>query len=140
MKLVRLHEAELPGIWPLIERYIVDATSRSAGRHTPETVFNMISTEQYQLWIVVDEDNENRVTACVVTQFLQYPTGLLAADIIIATGENRKQWIHLLETLEEWARDNGCQLFQMFARKGWARELKGDYHLSHVLLERRIDE
>lgn len=139
MKLVRIHEGDLEHFLPLINHYIEDATNRSAGRHTPKTVYEMIQRDLYHLWLVVDDEQDNQVQAVVVTQFLQYPTGITAADVIIATGQNRKKWLHLLEELEDWARDNHCDLFQMFARKGWAREIP-QYNLSHVLLERQLDE
>lgn len=137
MKLQRIHPTVLEGIWPLVDKYVREATSRSAGRYDVASIFNGIFDERFQLWVVLDTEKDNRVRACIVTQLLQYPTGLRAADIIIATGESRKEWIHLYPELEDWARDQDCGLFQMFARKGWAREFPS-HKLSHVLLERAL--
>lgn len=138
MKVKKIRPDMLEGIWPLIDKYVKDATSRSQGRHSPSTIFNGIFNEVYELWLAIDETKENKVRACVVTQQIIYPTGLKSMGVLIATGESRKEWGDLvISTLEDWAMENGCSMFEMFARKSWAREFK-EYKLTHVLLEKLL--
>jgi hypothetical protein len=136
MKLQRIGPEMLEGIWPLVDKYIKDATARSNGRHSPMTVFNGVFNEIYELWLVINDEADNRVKACIVTQGVTYPTGMKALEIIIAAGDSRKEWAHMVvETLEEWAIERGCNLLEIFALKGWAREFT-EYKLTHVVLEK----
>lgn len=136
MKLVQIPPEAARQTWTLVEAWVADATGRSNGRFTPEAILAEIEAGNQQLWIVWDNEKAE-ARAVGVSQLLAYPTGMKVADIIILTGEGRKDWKHVLASLEEWAKGQGCGISQVLARRGWARELP-DYKMSHVLLEKRL--
>ena len=136
MKLVQIPPETARDVWPLVHSQIDDSAKRSNGRFTTESILEEIEEGRQQLWVIWDEDGRS-VRAVGVTQLIIYPSGMKVADVVILAGEGRKDWKHLVEVAEDWARREGCGLFQMYARKGWAKEMK-DYKLSHVLLEKRL--
>ena len=136
MKLVQIPPEAARQTWPLIDAWIEDATGRSNGRFTPDAILAEIESGDQQLWIVWNTEKAE-ARAVGVSQLLVYPTGMKVADVIILTGEGRKDWKHVLTSFEEWAKEQGCGIAQVLARRGWARELP-DYKMSHVLLEKRL--
>ncbi len=136
MKLVQIPGDKAEEAWPLVQERIEDATKRSNGRFTSESILEEIKDSRQQLWVIWD-DKKRDVRAVGVSQLLIYPSGLKIADVVILTGDGRKEWKHLVEEFEAWARREECGLIQMYARKGWAKELP-DFRLSHVLLEKKL--
>lgn len=43
--------------------------------------------------------------------------------LVTMAGKNMKDWIRELPTIEEWARNNGCNSVAIHGRRGWARAL-----------------
>lgn len=138
MKLVRIHPGILEQVWPLLTDGISSIAERSNGRYTQATIYNSITSDEYQLWLIVREDDANDLRATVVTQVLRYPTGLEEFTIVGVTGEKKDDWIHFLGDLEEWAKSEGCEISKLTARPGWAPFLKGTHTKTHVVLERNL--
>lgn len=46
-------------------------------------------------------------------------------------------WLHLVGTIEQYARDEGCTAVRLCGRKGWKRVLQG-YREPYVVLEKAI--
>jgi hypothetical protein len=136
MRLVQIPSEAVAQAWPLIGGWIKDATERSGGRFSQDAIFEELRQERQQLWIVWDGE-KNKAMAAGVSQLIVYPTGLKVADVIILTGESRQAWKHLVGKFEEWATSENCGVVQIFARRGWARDLT-DYKMSHVLLEKKL--
>lgn len=138
MKLVRVHPGILEKIWPLLTDGIQSMAERSNGRYTQATIFNSITNDEYQLWVIVKDDDPNDLRAIVVTQVLRYPTGIEEFTIVGVTGHRREDWIHFLGDLEDWAKSEGCKISKLTARPGWAPHLKETHVKTHVVLERNL--
>lgn len=52
-------------------------------------------------------------------------------------GSGVNNWIQLLELIETYARNHGCDLVRFMGRKGWSRLLK-HYRTDKVIMERRL--
>ena len=52
-------------------------------------------------------------------------------------GSGVNNWIQLLEVIESYARNNGCDCVRFMGRKGWARLLK-NYRTDKVIMERKL--
>ena len=57
--------------------------------------------------------------------------------IIDCGGEGCRRWFSLIEKIESYAKDEGCDCVRIFGRKGWTRILPG-YSAPMVMLERRL--
>lgn len=123
---IRKHAAE---VLPWIER----VAKNSNRRFSVDGVASEIESGNWQLWAVVTDH-----IAAVIGTTIQYEvSGLRVMSVIFATGTEARLWRHLVSGFEAWARSQGCQRVDMWARKGWARHLK-DYRLTHVLLEKDL--
>lgn len=134
MQIIPIPAENAQDVLPLVREWLEKASVLSSGRFEPGHILDFIKSGQWGLWLIWDEEAK-QPKAVVVTEILTFPSGLKAANIVFCIGQGRKEWVHLLGELEAWAEQQGCSLFQMWARKGWVRDFK-DYKLTHVLLEK----
>lgn len=119
----------LPVVRQLIEGVVV--------RHQGELSFNgivkKVAASDWILWLVWDGSVKGLCTSEIYFDI----GGVKRCRIPLCTGENAKQWAHLVEIIEDFAKSEGCAIMDMIARKGWAKHLP-KYKMTHVVLEKRI--
>lgn len=128
---IQAHEADKA--WPRIAPVVRRAVERAGGRYSAEDIRAAIVSREMQAWVAW---NGRGLRAFAVTQIVDYP-GMRAARILLATGEDREDWLPHLATIEAWAKADRCKVIEAFARPGWERVLK-DYAKTHVILEKRL--
>ena len=116
-------------VWPRVDNYIRQAIIQGGvGTDFNEVVDDLVN-ERALLWIGFDRD-ANLIVSAGVTQ--------LTTDkvcTLVAYGGRRED--HLLQTIEDYARAEGCTRMRVLGRKGWIRVLK-NYHQPYVVLEKEL--
>ena len=125
---------QLDAIWPHVEPLLQGIYERD-GRTSVNDFRAGFESGVSQLWVTTDADDQT-VAGILVTSLIQH-ADFLACRLTHCTGAQRKQWLHLLEYIEDWARDKGCKRMEAFARPGWARDLE-TYRKTHVILEKAL--
>lgn len=69
-----------------------------------------------QLWVVWGDD---KPLAWGVSELINGTCFVWAIS-----GKGMKQWFHLHEEFEEWAKASGCDAVHFFGRQGWERALR----------------
>lgn len=124
-------------LWPSVSDMIANVAERSDGRWTPRNIAERLATQDWQLWVVYD----GSIKACLATECFREASGLKVARIVFCTGIGAKQWVDLVDVIEEWARGEGCKKLETLCRKGWFKHLSKsvhDYKMTHVLLEKDL--
>lgn len=110
----------LEEILPHLER----AADTTSGRYEVEDIIGEIYQGQQQLWVPIAEDGS--IPGIVTTRVVQYPRRTMMLGVFCA-GDRLSEWMNpMLEMLHKFAKDNGCDGFEMSGRKGWERVLKPD--------------
>lgn len=124
-------------LWPVLRPRILSGVERSNGRLSEHAALELLSSGRWQCWGAF-EDRDNR--AVLVTEIIVYPSGSKGLNGIIAAGEDRGGWQDMaIDTLERFARAEGCILFEMWARMGWEPLMKSKgFKRTHVLLEKTL--
>jgi hypothetical protein len=130
-ELVCVDPIRVHGIWPHVEALIRHAMER--GTSDFDELTQRIWRGQALLWIVWDGE---RILAAVVTS-LTIANDRKLCTIVACGGEQRARWLHLLEQIEEYARDEGCAAMGIIGRRGWERTLPA-YRRRAVILERSL--
>lgn len=73
-----------------------------------------------QLWLISDQ---NQVVGCGITEIYPTPKGMTCAVPVIGA-VSMEHVVPLFETIEQWARSEGCVRLEGFGRQGWVRALK----------------
>jgi hypothetical protein len=101
---------------------------------TIEQVLAAIFAKDAQLWI--GSDNNEIQVACV-TELIRRG-GCLYCNVWLTGGRGVNNWIYFLETIEAWAKEQGCDAMLIDrGRKGWGRLLP-DYKIKTVALMKEI--
>lgn len=86
-----------------------------------------------RLWLVVDG---LAIVAAAVTERYD-EDGRRYCGIVACGGSGLARWGHLIERLEQQARDDGCAAMRINGRIGWARVFPA-YRIKRVILERTL--
>lgn len=117
---------------PRVALLLADMERRHDGEITLKAVIEKCVTRNWVMWLVIAG---TEVLAVTCAELYVDVGGMKRCRLPFCTGDGASRWVHLLETIEGWARREGCQKFDLIARKGWAKHLP-DYKLTHVVLEK----
>lgn len=125
MDLYQTTNVDLAVLWPHIDHLVKDVCRRSRGDITPESFRRAVETGEAQLWVIADPEREGseKFRAILGTRLAHVMSGMKVCNIILCAGEGRKEWVHLIYKLADWARSEGCEKFSILARRGWVRDL-----------------
>jgi hypothetical protein len=130
--------AHIESAWPSVEEYLLPAVERSNGRWTMEALKQWALQNEKQVWIVFDDDKTIHCVA--VTQNVIYPASrMLSIEFLGGTGLN--QWaFKLLDVLNNWAKDSGCNGIEATARIGFWKWLEKDgFDKAYTVFEKRFN-
>ena len=105
---------------------IAAALVRGTGETKIQEIENELDNGTMLLWLGVDGIE---IVSAGITQ--------LTDDVctLVAYGGRRED--HLMETIEQYARDEDCKKVRVIGREGWKRVLK-DYRQPYIVLEKAI--
>ena len=123
MKVTLIPAAFLEGVLPQIFPHISKAAEYTFGRYEPEDIIEVILDGDAHLWAVFEGDT---VVGVTVTRFWQYPRKK-CLDMLFIGGDEGFSWKDvMLDTLQRWGRDSGCEVIESSGRPGFARVFKDD--------------
>jgi hypothetical protein len=111
------------GLWPRIFPHLSKASEYTFGRYEPEDILEFVVSGEAHLWVVFDGEDLVGIT---VTRFWEYPRKK-CLDMVFIGGDEGFSWKDpMLEILQRWARDNGCEAIESSGRVGFARAFRDD--------------
>lgn len=118
--------------WPIVAPLIERACERSGGKYIASDFFATTREGAQQLWVAA---KDGVPTMALITEIRNYPQKRVAA-LVVCIGEGREDWLAHLETVEDWAKAQGCEAILAEARPGWERVL--GWQKTHVILEKEL--
>ena len=106
MELVRIPTQELDKAWGLVDKNIRQALAYSSQLTDSDFVFETAKQDKFQVWIIWDKNQKKTVDkyfGVVVTELIQRKLGKVC-HIYIATGRQRLKWQHLINDIEDFAK------------------------------------
>jgi hypothetical protein len=101
---------------------------------TIDEVLTRIFRKEAQLWIAA---TPTELQAACVTEIKIKPHSKVC-NVWLCGGKGVNNWVHFLDTIEEWAKEQGCEALTIdHARLGWQRLLKR-FKAKSIALERKI--
>lgn len=127
----RVHE-----IWPYVAPLLRRATTRT-GLSAFADIENDILCGNALLWFAVSgEGGAATIEAAASTSLQQTDAGKVCV-ITACAGTNMARWLPLINHIEAYAKNEGCNCVRIFGRKGWLRVLDG-YKENHVIMDRDL--
>ena len=126
MEVTLIPYEHLEYVWPKIESYMKGAADYTYGRFTVEDIKKEFIDRRggQQLWVAY-EDIDN-VYGAVITEISRYPQ-TLALVMHFTGGKQLPKWKDpMLKLLQQFARDNGCEIIESYGRPGWGKVFDND--------------
>lgn len=83
-------------------------------RWEPEDILHALQCRDMQLWISLDGGG---LCAILITRLVAYPRAL-ECELFMWSGRMTDDWREQLETVENWAREQGCHYMSTLSRPG----------------------
>lgn len=127
----------VPEVMPRVATLLTSALARGNGEFLIDDLEDLFLRGVWQLWVQYDEKADLAI-ACAATELYQYPQKKSCIIRMMAALPGRRgEWMPCLETIERWARSQGCVTMEIIGRDGWAAFLP-DYERRGVLLARAL--
>ncbi len=118
-------------VWPHVSPWIKSALERGdLGRF--EDVERDVLSGCALLWFAYGD----KVEAATVTQIGTTERSRVCT-ILACGGRDVSRWLHLIASIEDYARNERCDCVRILGRRGWRRLLK-NYTTTKVVLEKKI--
>lgn len=126
--------------WGKVAKYLEKATRTVRLRADVADLYQACLLGQQQLWIVFDEEDDNRVLTGFVTQILEYPR-YKALAVQFLGGERMKEWLDLaLNRVCEYGTEVGCETVEGYGREAWIRWLKPrGFKKTYAVFEKELE-
>ena len=134
-KVVLLQPNDLPKVWPQLAPLVTKACEWSQGQFNAEAVVDGVLNGSYQLLAYVDGKD---VVSIAVLTISQLPTGMRICEVLLASGEGMKTWVHFEPQVEQLAKAHGCSKFRMIGREGLQRMLP-HWKRTAIVLEKSFE-
>ena len=90
------------------------------------------------MWDKKQKTTLDKYFGVVVTELIQRQLGKVC-HVYIMTGRQRQKWQHLVKVVEDFAKENKCQMVELIARPGWQKVMNNfGFKRTHVVLEKQI--
>lgn len=107
-------------IWQIIKPLLVKILDASKGEHTERTLFDAITSGEFQLWLAY---SKTRLDGIILSRFVRFPSGLVVLFVQGAAGEGADfHLVSSLETLKSYALKSGVTDVRVEGRKGWVKK------------------
>jgi hypothetical protein len=121
----------VPKLWPIVEPFLKAAEAENSLQTVNEWLADCTNGNA-QLWVAVSD--VDTVEGAGITRLTNCPSGKIC--LIEAFGAKLGNDA-LLETVETWAKSEGCKSVRIYGRLGWMHRLKS-YRPIGAILERRL--
>jgi hypothetical protein len=112
---------------------MIESATRRAGDWTLQSIRDGLRDGSLLVWLA---RNDSELFGIAITQLRPSHSGLQCWVILVA-GKRLKLWRHLIERIEQFAKDEGCSVLRWEGRKGWGR-IFPESRLAYVAYEKRL--
>jgi len=111
-------------VWSDVSSLLNKAILTSGGKYHIDDIYENLTKGYYNLWLIVDDKDGEKVIAALTTRIIWYPNRkAMAMDWI--GGKRMMEWLpKAMEILTDFAKDCGCSHLEGYGRKAWSKVLK----------------
>jgi hypothetical protein len=111
-------------VWGDVSGLLNKAILTSGGKYHIDDIYENLTKGYYNLWLIVDDKDGEKVIAALTTRIIWYPNRkAMAMDWI--GGKRMMEWLpKAMEILTDYAKDCGCSHLEGYGRKAWSKVLK----------------
>ena len=111
-------------VWGDVSNMLNKAIETSKGKYHIDDIYQDLMKGYYNLWLIVDNKEGEKVIAAITTRIIEYPNRkAMAMDWV--GGKRMMEWLPIaMEKLSSFAKDCECSHLEGYGRKAWMKILK----------------
>ena len=131
------------GAWLKVLPYVrVLIDEVAGGRVTELSLYRDVTSGVLQLWVVIDDEDDNKLVAFVMTRVPNYEKAVFVS-IDFLGGEKLMEWMKpMYELIEKWAREVvKAEGMEVCGRPGWERAfatIGHEFKKKFTIIEKRF--
>jgi len=104
-------------VWGDVSSLLNKAILTSGGKYHIDDIYENLTKGYYNLWLIVDDKDGEKVIAALTTRIIWYPNRkAMAMDWV--GGKRMMEWLpKAMEILTDFAKDCGCSHLEGYGRK-----------------------
>lgn len=132
-------------VWLEAGKHLQTALDAEApdGRIELQDIFEMCSVGKANLWVVYNDDVQNdEIVAAFITHVIDYPNRKAMSIPWVGGSKGRLfEWYQqMLDTVEMFASQSGCQHMEGYGRDAWGKFLgREGWRKKHNVFEKEVD-
>tara|TARA_R110000822_G_scaffold8127_1_gene32363 strand:+ start:235 stop:693 length:459 start_codon:yes stop_codon:yes gene_type:complete len=134
--------SKVEDVWSLVHFMIAEALVYSGRYAEPEDIKELLLSGDNQLFLIFgsEKGDTNKVYGVVTTRIFENPN-FKELQGLICTGKKMNLWEEkLINTLETFAKVNGCKKFKAYMRPGYKKVMsKYGYKQRHIEFEKELN-
>jgi hypothetical protein len=142
IEVLQIIPSKVEDIWSLVHFMIAEALVYSGRYAEPEDIKQLLLSGDNQLFLIFgsEEGETNKVYGVVTTRIFENPN-FKELQGLICTGKKMNLWEEkLINTLEQFAKVNGCKKIKAYMRPGYKKIMpKYGYKSRHVEFEKELN-
>ena len=142
IEVLQIIPSKVEDIWPLVHFMIAEALVYSGRYAEAEDIKQLLLSGDNQLFLVFgsEEGETNKVYGVITTRIFENPN-FKELQGLICTGKKMNLWEEkLINTLEKFAKVNGCKKVKAYMRPGYKKVMtKFGYKSRHVEFEKELN-
>jgi hypothetical protein len=121
MKMSLVPPDQITKAWAKVSGFLDAASKTVRQRHDIVDIFEDCLVGRQLLWVVFDDEDENKVMGAMTTSVIKYPQ-YTALNIPYMGGDHMMSYRDLIiDTLSRFARDNGFGTIETYGRDAWGK-------------------
>ena len=125
ISVVRIHPADVYVSWQAVEDHISRALE-TTDKLGMDDALTMCAEGEAQLWVGFDFKAEESVIGACITAIETFSDDYRVITTLALGGNDFRRWDQLLlGAVEEFGRENGCDVIEIQGRKGWGKWFQG---------------
>ena len=141
IEVLQIASSQVEQFWPLVHFLIAEALVYSGKYANANDIKKLLLSGENQLFLIFGSEDEesNKVYGVVTTRIFKNPN-YKELQGLICTGKKMHLWEErLINTLESFAKVNGCKKLKAYMRPGYKKIMKKyGYKSRHIEFEKEI--
>lgn len=133
--LVCVDQDNLYHVWDIVQPLLKDASLASREKWTVADALRRLQNNEAQLWVILWRGS---IIAAVLTELVDLDN-CKVCKIVCCAGHDIRRWVDHNQTIEQWAKEQGCRAMYFNAHPVIAKLLsRRGYDMTHIVLEKEL--
>lgn len=129
IKITDVNTRDIGMVWGSVNVLLQHAVDKNQGEFNLDDIYVSLLQGHMRLWLAYKE-RTGEVKSAAVCELRRFPLRNICYIILLA-GDGFGEWSWAINSIEEWALDNGADAIAAYARRGFLKPMK-DYGYTEV--------